>query len=638
MNIFKIATLAGAFVAPLAFGMGEARACGGFFCGRQPVDQTAERILFEIGDGSVTMTTQISFNGDAEDFAWILPLPAVPDVESLATFPQRALTALDTNTGPDFILPSDCYGQFPQAGGGFGATGSANSDGGSEPPPVQVHVRAEVGGYSVAVVESEDPAALIDWLRTEGYRVTEPMEPYIELYTKEGMKFLALKLLETADVSDITPFRFTLPGDVPSIPLRMTALAAEPEMSIVVFVMGDQRYEGKNWENITIADDQILYDPSTWPIRTNWTSLVARGVDAAGGQGWVTELAGTTTEMQALLDSQIASDNFATPEDEEAANALAGVLHEHPYLTRFYSRLSAEEMTFDPIFGRSAGDDVSRMRQLSREVGGVDLCPDVPVSADPCTFVTCGAGGTCRTVTQEDENGYETTVAACGCVPGATARTTFAPDGSATVICQDQRMSFLNPGDNEAGAEALPDPCATFDCGANGSCVPMNMTPTCVCDKGFVAVGSLTAEGVRQTTCLAPDTEVPDTFYEQRLPELPPEIPGGRPVDVPEPQTTSSASGSGGATTTTSATGVSGSGNAGSGNAGSGNAGSGNAGSGNAGAGGIPNAAESNASGGGGCSMGVSAGARASGFGLALAGLAIASLRRRRQRSASALR
>jgi hypothetical protein len=67
----------------------------GFFCGRQPVDQTAERISFEVGADSVTMTTQISFRGEAPDFAWVLPLGEVPLEGSLAVFHQRALNALD---------------------------------------------------------------------------------------------------------------------------------------------------------------------------------------------------------------------------------------------------------------------------------------------------------------------------------------------------------------------------------------------------------------------------------------------------------------------------------------------------------------------------------------------------------------
>ena len=550
MNSTKLAVCLGTSLLVWMSAPSEARACGGFFCGRQPVDQTAERILFEISEDSVTMTTQISFNGDAEDFAWILPLGAVPDANSLAVFPQRALATLDANTGPTFVLPSDCYGLFPVPGGGL-ATASATSGGLPEDDGVTVHIREEVGNYDVAVIESTDPDALIDWLRQEGYRVTPPMEPYIELYTNEGMKFLALKLLEAADVNDISPFRFSLPGTTPSIPLRMTSLAAEPEMSIVVFVLGDQRYEGKNWENITIDDGSIRFDPNTFPTRTNYASLVAQGVDDAGGQGWVTEFAGLTAGFASQVQSQIDNGFFNTPEDAEAALALLDVLQANPYITRLYTRVSAEEMTLDPILGRSDGEDVSNIRQLQRIVDGVDQCPDPATSTDPCDFVTCGAGGICRSVTQMNASGVQTRVAACGCVPGATARTTFAPDGTPTVICQDQRMSFLNPGDQEAGMETLPDPCATFDCGSNGRCVPVNMTPTCECDAGFVATGSVTAEGVRVTTCTTPDTAIPDSFYEQRLPELPQDMPGGREVEVPEPKPVETTSGSGGTNTNT---------------------------------------------------------------------------------------
>jgi hypothetical protein len=235
----------------------------------------------------------------------------------------------------------------------------------------------------------------------------------------------------------------------------------------------------------------------------------------------------------------------------------------------------------------------------------------VQVSTDPCTFATCGAGGICRPVTQVDTNGTQTTVAACGCVPGATARTTFAPDGSPTVICQDQRMSFLNPGDQTAGAEALPDPCATFSCGDNGSCVAVNMTPTCVCNQGFVAVAALTPEGMRLTSCATPDAAIPESFYNQRLPELPPEFPGGRPVEVPEPEPTTSSSDS---SSTTTGSVASGSGVGGTG----------------VGAGGEPNAAESESSGGGGCSVVAGAGAPAGALAFAWAGLAFGAMRRRR--------
>jgi hypothetical protein len=196
----------------------EARACGGFFCGRQPVDQTAERILFEVGQDSVTMTTQISYNGRAEDFAWILPLSVVPDVQSLAVFPQQALNALDSNTGPTFQAPNDpaCYSGRVFAGQAPAASPQEDSNAG--PPPVNVFIRAEVGPYDAAVVGSESPTELVNWLRNEGYRITPVMEPYVARCTEEGMKFLALSCWRRPTFRISSPSASRCPAARPACP------------------------------------------------------------------------------------------------------------------------------------------------------------------------------------------------------------------------------------------------------------------------------------------------------------------------------------------------------------------------------------------------------------------------------------
>ncbi len=318
----------------------------------------------------------------------------------------------------------------------------------------------------------------------------------------------------------------TLPGTSPVVPLKMTALAAEPEMGIVVFILGDQRYEGANWPNLEVDPSDLVYDWRTG--QHNWVHEVARVVDDAGGQGWVTETATPT-------DSYINRLEVTSPADEEqaaAVDALLDLMRPHPYISRLYTRLSAEEMISDPIFRRSAGGDVQRWREIPYDPES-DACEwdgSLPETS-PCEFIACGAGGTCAEVSQEDG----TVVAGCACVPGATARTTIAPDGTATVACQDMRMSFLNPGDREVpGATPLPDPCVGFDCGA-GTCVPMNMTPTCVCDQGLVAVGSIDFDaGTRATECVRPDNPIESGFYGQRLPDRPVNLPGGREVDTPE--------------------------------------------------------------------------------------------------------
>jgi hypothetical protein len=505
-------------------GPAPAQACGGFFCGQQPVDQTAERIVFAVGEGTTDMIVQLSFEGKAADFAWVLPLPDVPVEGSLDVFPQSALSALDAATAPVFWFDwSEC-----DDGLRFDASAppAAEGDGGG----VTVHVREEVGPFETVVIEGTDASELVQWLRDNHFRVTEPMLPYIATYVEEGNKLLALRLTPGNDVSDIQPFRLALPGENPSIPIRITSVAAEPEMGILVFVLADRRYETKNWPEVEVDEADVVMDPET--RRTNWAALVAQAVDAAGGQGFHTELAEPTDEYVWLLENSFVQDE----EQEEARDALLPLLQGHAYMTRLYTRLSAEEMTSDPLFGRapdSAGD-VGRFRMIPAPEGMCDSWFDGGESrpVKPCELATCGAGGLCRDVETDDG----TLVEACACVPGATARTTFDPEGRVTVVCQDMRMSFLNPGDRATPEEApLTDPCVGYDCGPGGECVAMNMTPTCRCDVGWVARGWIDDAGDRQTRCAEPVEPVPYDFYTQRLADLPDELPGGRAVTVVEP-------------------------------------------------------------------------------------------------------
>jgi MYXO-CTERM domain-containing protein len=63
----------------------------------------------------------------------------------------------------------------------------------------------------------------------------------------------------------------------------------------------------------------------------------------------------------------------------------------------------------------------------------------------------------------------------------------------------------------------------------------MNMTPTCVCDQGFVAVGGIDAAGARAMNCVTPPELVPPSFYQRALAPLPEALPGGRPVTITDP-------------------------------------------------------------------------------------------------------
>src|SRR5258708_30476467 len=93
-------------------------ACGGTVCDTgpraMPVDQKGENILFVVSQGQVEAHIQIQYKGDAARFAWVLPVPALPDVEvgSEALF-QNLLAG----TVPRFGLNTTGYGTSELVGG-----------------------------------------------------------------------------------------------------------------------------------------------------------------------------------------------------------------------------------------------------------------------------------------------------------------------------------------------------------------------------------------------------------------------------------------------------------------------------------------------------------------------------------------
>jgi Uncharacterized protein conserved in bacteria (DUF2330) len=508
------------FAAGLAswFGASRADACGGFFCSASPVDQSAERIVFAVDEQSqrTEMIVQITYQGADDAFAWLLPVAAVP--ENRAVFPNGALVPLDAQTGPSFVPPDNC----PMALAVPRAESGSNDDAAGA-PGVTILVRETVGPYDVVVLESADAAKTFAWLTENKYRLAPAMKPYLELYTAQGMKFLALKLTADATVQDIQPFRMTLPGTTPSIPLRLTAVAAEPEMGIVVWILGARRYEPANAPELDVPSAELKWSANSFPIRTNWPELVARKVDEQGGRGWVVEQAGASANVSSLLSTSFAN----TPDQIAARDALLGLFVGKPYMTRLYTRLSPEEMSYDPLFKQSDKPAVDRQRTLPYSAA---QCSDRTPTVDPCDFTACGQLGLCAELQDKSASS-----AGCACAPGSTARAIAGPQG-VSVNCQDQRMSFMNPGDRDDAGNVLADPCVGYDCGAHGRCVAMNLTPTCECEQGFVATASANAQGQRLVSCQVPARTIATGFYNRRPPALAPGMVAGRTVALVAPQ------------------------------------------------------------------------------------------------------
>ncbi len=297
-----------------------AQACGGLFCDGPPPDpfaplpvaQNGENIVFAIehdpAGGAATLTAhiQILYTGSAAKFSWVVPVDSVPTLgvgtdqlfASLAGITQPVFQTTGATEGT--CLP-DQYGQGPTfdsatAGGRPTSAGTGGSTG-AEGRSVTVAFQGAVGPFDTAVIHSTDPMALKTWLIDNGYIVSDAASAIIDDYVRQSKYFVALKLLNGKDTKSIQPIVLTFKGNEACVPLRLTAIAANPDMPVRLWVLSDRRAVPKNFFELKI--DELRIDWAN--AGSNYGDLLKEAANKAGGNAFVAEYAGTSSIATGLL-------------------------------------------------------------------------------------------------------------------------------------------------------------------------------------------------------------------------------------------------------------------------------------------------------------------------------------------------
>jgi hypothetical protein len=288
-----------ALAASLAWGA-DALACGGFFCQspQQPVDQAAERILFSThpSDGTVEMSVQVTYTGTASEFAWVLPVPQEPVIGttvddvflnlSQATFPRWNLT---------YVTEGTCYqppNLFPSKNFTGAMEDSADGEGG-----VTVVANGSVGPYDTTTLQATDSAELLDWLQTNGYNIPDSVGTALAPYVADGSFFVALKLKKGADTGDLVPVTLTWASADLTIPLQLTAIAAQPDLRLQPYVLGPARAVPSNYLHVQV--NELAID---WlQAGANYPAVITDAANEAGGQAFATDYASTTGALGDLF-------------------------------------------------------------------------------------------------------------------------------------------------------------------------------------------------------------------------------------------------------------------------------------------------------------------------------------------------
>jgi len=273
-----------------------ASACGGLFCQNIPVDQAGEQILFHQDGEFVTAMVRILYEGEAEDFSWVVP---VPDTPVLSTGSDTFFDELDNSTRPIFTLNRSGNGGCPVDfldGGSTAGTVSASADLAAESGGVNIVQELSVGPFEIQIVSSTNPDEMVMWLQDNNYDLSSRGEELIAPYVNDGMMFVAAKLRSGQPTGSIQPLIMKYKSNKPMVPIKLTAVAALEDMGVLVWLVSDARGVPDNYLHVVPNYTKLNWFTGSRNAYGSYQSLITDAMNEAGGQGFATDFAGSIDE------------------------------------------------------------------------------------------------------------------------------------------------------------------------------------------------------------------------------------------------------------------------------------------------------------------------------------------------------
>lgn len=275
------------------------QACGGFFCQLVPINQAGEQIIFRQDGNMITAVVLIQYAGDASDFSWVVPVPGIP---ALSTGSDLIFTPLERVTRPQFILErtgSPC----PDLSNVFNVGGISplDSTGDQVDDGVDILQELSVGPFDIQIVSSNDATALAIWLEDNNYDLSDRGRELIAPYVEEGLNFVALRLQQDKGVGDIQPLIMRYNCPQPMIPIRLTAVAAQADMGVIVWLLGQSRAVPLNYLHVTPNYTRLNWFAGSRNAYASYQGLITAAMNEAGGKGFATDYAGRTIDILSQL-------------------------------------------------------------------------------------------------------------------------------------------------------------------------------------------------------------------------------------------------------------------------------------------------------------------------------------------------
>jgi hypothetical protein len=346
--------------------------CGFFVAGNDAklTNNASQVVLMRKGNRTV-MTMSNNYQGPAEGFAMVVPVPVVLHKEDVKTLPMDVFDKVDSLSAPRLV---EYWEQDPCAPNawmgtiGVGASSRLERKHGkkeksAEELGVKIEAQFVAGEYEVVILSARESTGLETWLHQSHYHIPAGAAEALAPYVRDKSKFFVAKVdikkvkRDANGAVQLSPLRFAFDANELRLPVRLGLLNAGGKQDLIVYVVHPtSRFEVANYPNAFIPTNLEVADAVRASFPSFYAELFDATVEKMQRKVVVTEYAWQTTGCDPCpVPPLTASDLASLGLDVLGGDAGGGGDKRYSagvgwVLTRLHTRYSKESLSEDLVF------------------------------------------------------------------------------------------------------------------------------------------------------------------------------------------------------------------------------------------------------------------------------------------------
>jgi len=284
----------------------EALAFCGFFVakGDAQLFNEASKVVM-VRDGNRTVITMVNdFQGEAKDFAMVVPAPTVLQREQIHVTENAIVDHLDAFTAPrlvEYFDPDPCQPVVVMEGVLGASTPTARfslADREEQARAKGVTIEAEylVGEYDILILSATQSDGLESWLKDNGYRIPDGASDVLGSYIKQGMKFFVAKvnLEEHAKQGGgvLRPLQIAFESPKFMLPIRLGTVNSKGSQDLLLYTLTrNGRVETANYRTVPMPIGNEIPAMVKDHFGETYKALYSQAVEKQGGAAVMMEYA-----------------------------------------------------------------------------------------------------------------------------------------------------------------------------------------------------------------------------------------------------------------------------------------------------------------------------------------------------------